>query len=262
LIDDAGDLVVEASTGGTDLVQSKIDYTLADNVEKLTLIGPAAISGTGNGRGNLITGNGADNVLRGVGGADVIAGESGSDDIYGGAGHDKLTGGTGTDDFFFDTALNVSTNVDKIIDFSAAADSIKLSLSVFEGITAAGTLATNAFRLGTAAGDADDRIIYDSATGNIFYDADGSGAGAKVLFAKVTAGTTLTRSDFIAVADSTTSRTTSDRKDSSFESEASDVFSFDAETLVPGGEFFEPARMLDQEQWSQMRHISVDYFSS
>ncbi len=48
--------------------------------------------------------------------------------------------------------------------------------------------------------DADDRIIYDSATGRIYYDADGSGAGAQVLFAQVTAGLALTNADFLIVA--------------------------------------------------------------
>ena len=41
----------------------------------------------------------------------------------------------------------------------------------------------NAFRSGTAAGDADDRIIYDSATGILYFDSDGSGAAAQILFA-------------------------------------------------------------------------------
>jgi Ca2+-binding RTX toxin-like protein len=59
-------------------------------------------------------------------------------------------------------------------------------------------LAEGAFQLGTAAADADDRIIYDSATGKLFYDADGNAAGAQVLFAQVTAGTALTDVDFVA----------------------------------------------------------------
>jgi serralysin len=52
------------------------------------------------------------------------------------------------------------------------------------------------FRAGTSAADANDRIIYDSATGRIYYDADGNDAGAKVLFAQVTAGLALTNADF------------------------------------------------------------------
>jgi hypothetical protein len=129
-------------------------------------------------------------------------------------------------------------------------------------------LSAAAFRLGTAAGDANDRIIYDKATGNIYYDADGSGGGAKVLFAQVTAGTTLTNADFIAVA-ATTSRTTNLEKDSSVAWQATDLFAFEAGSVQLAGEFVEPARMLDQQQWSQMQQMSgrldwssVDYFSS
>ncbi len=56
------------------------------------------------------------------------------------------------------------------------------------------------FRAGTAAAYADDRIIYDSATGKIYYDADGNGSGAAVQFAQVTAGTALSNNDFFVVA--------------------------------------------------------------
>ena len=49
----------------------------------------------------------------------------------------------------------------------------------------------------SAAGDATDRIIYDAATGNIFYDPDGTGAAAATLFATVDPGTALTHADFL-----------------------------------------------------------------
>ena len=69
----------------------------------------------------------------------------------------------------------------------------------FAGIGALGTLRAAAFRNGTAAADSSDRVIYDSATGSLFYDADGNGAGAALLFATLTAGTTVVVADFVIV---------------------------------------------------------------
>ena len=104
-----------------------------------------------------------------------------------------------SDNFVFDKPLSALTNTDKILDFSVIDDAIHLDNDVFTAVGALGTLAANAFRTGTAAQDADDRIIYDSATGNIYYDADGNGAGAHGVFAQVGAGVALTNSDFIIV---------------------------------------------------------------
>lgn len=52
------------------------------------------------------------------------------------------------------------------------------------------------FHLGAAAQDTDDRIIYDQATGSLFYDADGNGAGAAVRFAVLANKALVTASDF------------------------------------------------------------------
>ena len=79
-----------------------------------------------------------------------------------------------------------------------ADDRIVLDQSIFSAI-GLGPLDGGAFRTGTAAQDADDRIIYDSGTGNIHYDADGDGAGAAILFAQVGPGTALTSNDFLVV---------------------------------------------------------------
>ena len=106
--------------------------------------------------------------------------------------------GTASIDFYFDTALSATKNVDRIDSFSVAEDTIMLDRTVFTGVGANGTLSSSAFFAGTAAQDADDRIVYDSASGKIFYDADGSGGGAAVLFAQVAAGTALTNLDFQA----------------------------------------------------------------
>jgi Ca2+-binding RTX toxin-like protein len=48
-----------------------------------------------------------------------------------------------------------------------------------------GPLKATFFSAGTAAHDADDRIIYNKATGALYYDSDGTGAHAQVLFAVI-----------------------------------------------------------------------------
>jgi len=148
---------------------------------------------------DTLTGNTSNNVIYGEGGNDTVSGDAGSDVLYGGTGNDNLVGGAGQDSFMFDTALNAATNVDQIQDFTVNYDKIRLDSSIFTQAGALGTLDANAFHAGLTAGDASDRIIYDSTTGNIYYDADGNGGGAQVLFAHVTAGTALTSSDFIVI---------------------------------------------------------------
>ena len=184
----SGDVILEAENAGIDTVFSAASTMLTDNLENLTLTGTAA-AGSGNALANVITGNASANSLRGLGGADRL---------NGGAGKDTMIGGTGADRFTFDTSLD-SHNVDRISDF-AADDLIILDRSMFKGINANGALSASAFRAGSAAADATDRIIYDQGTGRIFYDSDGNGAGAAVLFARVEAGTVLTHADFFAVA--------------------------------------------------------------
>ncbi len=69
-VGNGGDTVHENAGEGTDLVESTITYTLAANVEILTLMGTSAINGTGNDIANTLTGNGAANVLSGLDGND------------------------------------------------------------------------------------------------------------------------------------------------------------------------------------------------
>lgn len=135
-------------------------------------------------------------------GANKISGDSGNDTIRGYAGNDTLTGASGKDVFIFDTALNDTTNVDKITDFSAADDTIQLQNSIFTALTATGALASSAFRAnGTGnAGDSTDRIIYETDTGKLYYDRDGSGSSYdSVLFATLTTKPTITSADFVVI---------------------------------------------------------------
>ncbi len=108
-VDNLNDSIIEGLDAGTDLVNSSVSLVLLDNLENLTLIGGAAINGTGNSFNNILTGNNAANTLSGENGNDNLFGSLGNDKLDGGAGddildggagNDTLTGGDGNDDFF------------------------------------------------------------------------------------------------------------------------------------------------------------------
>jgi Ca2+-binding RTX toxin-like protein len=134
--------------------------------------------------------------LYGEAGADTINGGAGSDHIYGGTGADTLTGSGGYDKFVFNTALN--SGVDRITDFSTVYDIVRLENAVFTGLST-GYLASSQFYIGAAAHDTTDRIIYNSGTGAVFFDADGTGGAAPVQFALLSTGLGLTASDFYVI---------------------------------------------------------------
>ena len=88
-------------------------------------------------------------------------------------------------------------NVDKIVDFNVVDDTIQLENGIFTAVGAAGVLAAGAYHAGSQAGDASDRVIYNASTGQIFYDADGSGGAAQTLIATITPGIALSAADFV-----------------------------------------------------------------
>ena len=116
--------------------------------------------------------------------------------MKGGVGNDTLTGGSDADAFLFDTALNALMNVDDINDFEVGIDKIGLENSIFTKLAAIGTLSADFFHIGASAADLKDFIIYDDATGALYYDSNGSAAGQQVQFAHLDPGLTLTQTDF------------------------------------------------------------------
>jgi serralysin len=133
--------------------------------------------------------------LKGVGGADTMLGSGGADSLVGGDGNDSLKGGTGAD------ALKGGAGADKFVfveaasgdtiqDFNANADLIQIENSVFAGL-AAGAVQAGKVQVGTNAqvtngsGDAFDKLKYETDTGRLYYDGDGSGAGAMKLIATI-----------------------------------------------------------------------------
>jgi Ca2+-binding RTX toxin-like protein len=169
------DNIFEAAGEGIDTVQSAVTFALPANVEHLVLTGSAAIDGTGNGLDNTITGNGAANTLE---------------------------GGGGSDRFVFATAPDGTSNVDTITDFAAGGDKIVLDDDVFTALTA-GALPAGAFASGsgaTAGLDADDRLVYNTASGALYYDEDGAGGVAAVQIAVLAGAPVLAAGDIEVIA--------------------------------------------------------------
>ena len=142
---------------------------------------------TGSSYADRLTGNAEDNVL---------SGGAGNDTLSGGLGKDVLTGGAGADVFVFDTALG-GRNIDRITDFTVEEDTIFLDHLIFTGL-AEGQLSASAFTSGETgiATETSHRIIYETGTGRLYFDADGSGSGSGVHFATMTANLELTAFDF------------------------------------------------------------------
>ncbi len=182
LVDNSRDAIVESARGGVDKVLTTVSYALkaGQEIESLQLLsstGTARLNLAGNEFGQTIVGNAGTNGLEGKGG------------------HDVLTGGRGADTFVFASALGAN-NVDRITDF-AAEDTIRLGKSIFSAL-APGQLAESAFKnISTDKVDAADRILYKQATGELFYDADGSGKAAAVKFAVLDNKVAITHADFL-----------------------------------------------------------------
>lgn len=205
-VDSTGDVVTELSAAdGTDLVESTISYTLGSFLEDLTLTGSLNIDGTGNELANKIDGNSGNNTLSGGIGDDSLSGGAGNDILIGGAGLDSLTGGTGNDQFVFNFP---DGNVDNVRDF-AAGDVVGVYANEF-GLTIGGGIISNSGVLsldpdyfatisgttnqGTVAGHG--QFLYNTTSRQLFWDPDGSGAGAATAIAKFNTGTVLNASTF------------------------------------------------------------------
>ena len=185
----AGDVIIEVGGGGTDRVAAAVSFNLAadDNIETLATNGSAglaAIDLRGNALGQRIEGNAGANVLNGLGGSDT------------------LTGFGGADTFAFNSALGPS-NVDIITDYDVAADHILLENAVFIGLAVVGgVLAGSAFSasINGVATDSSDRIMYETDTGFLWYDQDGTGSlFARIKFADLDASLAMTASEFTVV---------------------------------------------------------------
>jgi trimeric autotransporter adhesin len=166
------DRVTELASEGIDTIYASVSWTLNANVERLVLMGSAA-RGVGNALDNVIQGNAANNNLNG------------------GNGSDTLTGGAGTDQFVL---AHGNTGVDTITDFVRGTDQIVLSGFDFSSLEDGYTLVIDGGPVDELA-----TLLYNTATGVLSFDEDGTGAGAAISMALFSTKPVLTTSDFILI---------------------------------------------------------------
>jgi Ca2+-binding RTX toxin-like protein len=148
---------------------------------------------------NTLRGTAGRDHLKGFGGNDTLAGGTAGDDwLEGGLGNDRLAGGSGKDSFVFREAG--ASNADLITDFSTSWDNIQLDFDGLPGLGATGRFVSGDARFaanasGTAQ-DASDRIIFNTSTGQVFYDADGAGGADGQLLFTLTSGRSVIGTDF------------------------------------------------------------------
>ncbi len=206
-VDNVKDSIVEgdqsqSNAGDDDLVHSvAASYILPANVEHLIIDGKLKGNGTGNVLDNKLTGNLAVNILSGL---------AGDDTLDGGSGNDTLTGGDGNDTFIFSQGIKGNKNIDTIKDFVHGQDKIYLSADIFSKLATAVGFVSDSEPMSLAkadshylvsaakvkAVDVNSYLLYDTKTGLLAYDEDGSGKLVASTFVTLTGKPTLTLDDF------------------------------------------------------------------
>ncbi|HEY9695648.1 MAG TPA: calcium-binding protein, partial [Trichocoleus sp.] len=162
---------------------------------------------------DTITGNDSSNSLNGKDGNDALSGGGGDDKLTGAKGNDTLMGGTGSDQFIFDTGAAFSATaigLDTITDFVVGTDKIVLDKTTFTALTSAvGNITASEFAVinsttsgSTLAGNSTAKIVFNQATGDLYYNSNGAtaGLGTGSLFTKLTGVTALAATDVLVQA--------------------------------------------------------------
>ena len=187
-----GQIVELTADSGIDLVKSAVSvYLLPDTIEDLRLTG-TAFNGTGNINDNRITGNAVANTLTGGYGADTVLGGGGNDTLGVSSIGDTLIGGAGSDTYKFGNHISppiIQGFLPGTDHLSFGDNTYGLALAFAEGELYAADGAHTAH-------DSDDRFIYDTNSGKLYYDPDGSSGGtAASLIAKLAGAPELTAAD-------------------------------------------------------------------
>ena len=207
------DLFVAGSTGGADVFDGGAGSDSIEFRERATSavvvdFGSGTITGGSSGSINftsierVVGSNNFNDSLTGNATAQNLTGQGGADTLVGAGGLDTLWGGGGNDTFIF---RDMGTaNADRVSDFTSGGDKLHLDDSAFTAIGAMGNFAAGDVRFWAAAGattghDANDRVVYNTSTGQLYYDADGSGAAAAQLVATLTALPAIAATDIAVI---------------------------------------------------------------
>jgi Ca2+-binding RTX toxin-like protein len=196
-----GNDIINGGHGGTDVVNGGDGR---DSLQFMTAAGPVVVDFVAGTAGTtsftniekVVTGD-FDDRLTGNALAQNLTARAGADTLAGGGGIDTLWGGSGNDTFVF--RETGTANTDSIADWTSGSDTLLLDGAIMTALGASGDFTAGDARFwasssGTAH-DADDRIIYETDTRQVWYDADGNGAGARQLIATLQSGATLVATD-------------------------------------------------------------------
>ncbi|MEH2433433.1 MAG: hypothetical protein V7K25_04130, partial [Nostoc sp.] len=193
-----------------DVIDANSTQTSIFNKDTVTFFNDLNNNITGFDNSNdVINGQGGNDKINGLSGNDLLRGDAGNDILIGGAGNDTLVGGAGADNFLYNTNAPFASSavgVDTISDFNhSQGDKIILDKTTFNAIastTGTGFSNANDFKITSSAATSTAKIVYDSVSGQLFYNQNGSAAGfgSGGLFATLTGAPTLTASDFILQA--------------------------------------------------------------
>jgi len=171
---DQADVILENTNEGVDAIYcGSFAFTLAENVENLTLTGGAgahnAVTGIGNDLDNIITGSTiSNNDLRGNAGNDVLIGQGGNDTLDGGPGNDTMYGGFWNDTYYVDSTE------DKVIEYAnEGRDDVisSISYTLSDNVEKLALTGTDAL---TGTGNALDNFITGNDGNNNLYGYDGN----------------------------------------------------------------------------------------
>ncbi len=159
---------------------------------------------------DVINGQGGKDSLDGLSGNDLLRGGTENDILNGGAGDDIVVGGLGQDYFVFDSGKNFVASdlgIDTITDFEVGTDKIvlgsktfkKLKSTIGSQLTAKDDFAIINERNNSSVGSLPAKVVYNQATGELFYNENGIGAGlgGGGKFASLTSTPVLSANDFI-----------------------------------------------------------------